>query len=172
MNRAFPPGVLPVVEQFMLADIAIHMPGSLLNRLDRGSMAHSLEARVPFLSHHFVEWSLTMPRTAELRECLDACSACVETCLGAALRQAGLEPESAQERTRMRLLLACATLCRAAIEVMTTGSVHHAALCRDCAEVCSACALACRGSSELAATVTACLRCAAACRRAAPALAA
>ena len=51
----------------MLADIAVHMPGSLLNRLDRGSMAHSLEARVPFLSHHFVDWSLTMPRDMKLR---------------------------------------------------------------------------------------------------------
>jgi asparagine synthase (glutamine-hydrolysing) len=43
------------------------MPGSLLNRLDRGSMAHSLEARVPFLSHKFVDWSLTMPIEMKLR---------------------------------------------------------------------------------------------------------
>jgi asparagine synthase (glutamine-hydrolysing) len=55
------------LDQFMLADIAVHMPGSLLNRLDRGSMAHSLEARVPFLSHHFVDWSLTMPMAMKLR---------------------------------------------------------------------------------------------------------
>lgn len=55
------------LEQFMLADIAIHMPGSLLNRLDRGSMAHSLEARVPFLSHQFVDWSLTMPLDMKLQ---------------------------------------------------------------------------------------------------------
>jgi asparagine synthase (glutamine-hydrolysing) len=55
------------LEQFMLADIAIHMPGSLLNLLDRGSMAHSLEARVPFLSHHFVDWSMTIPREMKLR---------------------------------------------------------------------------------------------------------
>jgi len=55
------------LEQFMLADIAVHMPGSLLNRLDRGSMAHSLEARVPFLSHKFVDWSLTMPIEMKLR---------------------------------------------------------------------------------------------------------
>ena len=52
---------LDPIEQFMLADLTVHMPGSLLNRLDRGSMAHSLEARVPFLSHDFVDWSLTMP---------------------------------------------------------------------------------------------------------------
>jgi len=55
------------LEQFMLADITLHMVGSLLNRTDRASMAASLEARVPFLGHKFVEWSLTMPREMKLR---------------------------------------------------------------------------------------------------------
>ncbi|MDD3800499.1 MAG: asparagine synthase (glutamine-hydrolyzing), partial [Novosphingobium sp.] len=54
------------LEQFMLADIAVHMPGSLLLRSDRGSMAHSLEIRVPFLSHDFVDWTLTMPSSMKL----------------------------------------------------------------------------------------------------------
>ncbi len=58
---------LDPLEQFMLADLTVHMPGSLLNRLDRGSMAHSLEARVPFLSHDFVDWSLTMPTKMKRR---------------------------------------------------------------------------------------------------------
>lgn len=58
---------LEPLEQFMLADIIVHMPSSLLNRTDRGSMAHSIEARVPFLSHRFVDWSLTMPRELKLR---------------------------------------------------------------------------------------------------------
>jgi asparagine synthase (glutamine-hydrolysing) len=58
---------LDPLEQFMLADLTVHMPGSLLNRLDRGSMAHSLEARVPFLSHNFVDWSLTMPMRMKRR---------------------------------------------------------------------------------------------------------
>ena len=31
------------------------------------SMAHSLEARVPFLSHRFVDWALTMPADLKLR---------------------------------------------------------------------------------------------------------
>ena len=44
------------------------MPGSLLNRLDKGSMAHSLEARVPFLSREFVDWSLTVPQDMKLRD--------------------------------------------------------------------------------------------------------
>lgn len=50
-----------MLQQFMLGDLVVHMPSALLNRLDRTSMAHSLEARVPLLSHDFVDWSLTMP---------------------------------------------------------------------------------------------------------------
>ena len=55
------------IEQFMLGDLAVHMPASLLQRLDRASMAHSLEARVPFLSHRFVDWALTIPTDLKLR---------------------------------------------------------------------------------------------------------
>ena len=58
---------LSPLEQLMLGDLTIHMPGSLLNRLDKGSMAHSLEARVPFLSREFVDWSLTVPQDMKLR---------------------------------------------------------------------------------------------------------
>jgi asparagine synthase (glutamine-hydrolysing) len=55
------------IEQFMLGDLTVHMPASLLQRLDRASMAHSLEARVPFLSHRFVDWALTIPSDLKLR---------------------------------------------------------------------------------------------------------
>jgi asparagine synthase (glutamine-hydrolysing) len=58
---------LSPLQQFLLADLTVHMPGSLLNRLDRASMAHSLEARVPFLSHQFVDWSLTLPLDMKLK---------------------------------------------------------------------------------------------------------
>jgi len=58
---------LPELEQFMLGDLTVHMQASLLQRLDRASMAHSLEARVPFLSHKFVDWALTIPTDLKLR---------------------------------------------------------------------------------------------------------
>jgi asparagine synthase (glutamine-hydrolysing) len=58
---------LSPLQQFLLADLTVHMPGSLLNRLDRASMAHSLEARVPFLSHQFVDWTLTIPLSMKLK---------------------------------------------------------------------------------------------------------
>ncbi len=66
----FPPQArreLSDLEQFALGDLTVHMPASLLQRLDRASMAHSLEARVPFLSRSFVDWALTMPASMKLR---------------------------------------------------------------------------------------------------------
>ena len=59
--------LLRPLQQFLLGDLTVHMPASLLNRLDRASMAHSLEARVPFLSHNFVDWSLTIPLGLKLK---------------------------------------------------------------------------------------------------------
>ena len=58
--------LLSSLEEFMLGDLTVHMPASLLQRLDRASMAHSLEARVPFLSHSFVDWALTVPSNLKL----------------------------------------------------------------------------------------------------------
>ncbi|MGZ2411663.1 asparagine synthase (glutamine-hydrolyzing) [Sphingomonas sp. F9_3S_D5_B_2] len=58
---------LTPLQQFMLADLTAHMPPSHLSRLDRTSMAFSLEARVPFLSHALVDWCLTMPADMKRR---------------------------------------------------------------------------------------------------------
>lgn len=55
------------LEQFLLADLTVNMPSAMLTRLDRASMAHSLEARVPFLSHKLVDWALTVPPELKLR---------------------------------------------------------------------------------------------------------
>jgi asparagine synthase (glutamine-hydrolysing) len=66
----FPPAErqpLSDLEQFMMGDLTVHMPASMCQRLDRASMAHSLEARVPFLSHRFVDFALTVPTELKLR---------------------------------------------------------------------------------------------------------
>jgi len=55
------------LEEFLFADLTLNMPSAMLTRLDRASMAHSVEARVPFLSHRLVEWALGVPQQAKLR---------------------------------------------------------------------------------------------------------
>jgi len=58
---------LSPLDQFEMGDLTVHMPASLLQRLDRASMSHSLEARVPFLTHGFVDWALTIPSNLKLK---------------------------------------------------------------------------------------------------------
>jgi asparagine synthase (glutamine-hydrolysing) len=55
------------MEQFLLADTLLQLPGQMLTKVDRASMAHSLEVRVPFLSHKLVDWAATMPMSMKLR---------------------------------------------------------------------------------------------------------
>ena len=47
--------------QVQYADIRMYLPGDILTKVDRASMAHSLEVRVPLLDHELVQWTANLP---------------------------------------------------------------------------------------------------------------
>lgn len=54
------------VAQAQYVDLNCYLPGDILTKVDRASMAHSLEVRAPLLDYEFIEWAAHLPSSLKL----------------------------------------------------------------------------------------------------------
>jgi asparagine synthase (glutamine-hydrolysing) len=58
---------LPWASQMMRFDIETYLPEDILTKVDRTSMAHSIESRVPLLDNDVIDFALTLPAAMKIR---------------------------------------------------------------------------------------------------------
>ena len=57
-----------VLQKITYMELKLRLPEHLLMRVDKLTMAHSIEARVPFLDHDLVEFAMRLPLSYKLRD--------------------------------------------------------------------------------------------------------
>jgi asparagine synthase (glutamine-hydrolysing) len=55
------------LDRAQYADLTFWLPGDILTKVDRASMAASLEAREPLLDHRLVEFAARLPESLRIR---------------------------------------------------------------------------------------------------------
>ena len=61
-------GAVDELDQLIYQDLRLRLPELLLMRVDKLTMAHAIEARVPFLDHQLVEFAMSVPRDEKIRD--------------------------------------------------------------------------------------------------------
>ena len=103
--------------------------------------------------------------STEMQRCIDECLRCYQTCLGTATNHCLEAGGQHVEPQHVRLMMACAEICRTSAHFMLMNSEHNKHLCRECAEICDQCAADCERVGEMAACVQQCRACAESCRK-------
>jgi asparagine synthase (glutamine-hydrolysing) len=67
LRDAMPSGETDVMRMLLLLDLTTYLPEDLLVKMDRATMAHSLEARSPLLDQSVVEFANTLPTSFKIR---------------------------------------------------------------------------------------------------------
>ena len=97
------------------------------------------------------------------QQCIEDCLRCYRTCLEMAMTHCLEHGGSHVEPRHVRIMMACAEICRTAAHFMLMRSEHERHLCRECAEICEQCAADCERLGGMDPCVQHCRRCAASC---------
>ena len=104
-------------------------------------------------------------QSPQMQSCIQECLTCYSTCLGMLTSHCLQAGGKHMEAGHVRLMMACAEMCRASAAMMLIGTEHHKNTCRECAEVCEACAQRCEQVGDMDECVRQCRACAESCRK-------
>ena len=99
-----------------------------------------------------------------IQRCIDECLRCYQTCFSMAMNHCLEMGGEHIAPSHFRLMLACSEVCRTSAHLMLARSDHAQHLCRQCAEICDACAIDCERVGGMEPCVAQCRACAEACK--------
>ena len=101
----------------------------------------------------------------EMQSCIEECLRCHSTCLSMLMNHCVETGDRHLEPEHVRLMQACAEICRTSAAFMSIGTAFHKRTCAVCAEVCEACARSCAEVGDMDECVRQCRACADSCRK-------
>ena len=100
---------------------------------------------------------------AQTTTAVDQALFCYKTCHGMAMTHCLGAGGAHAEPDHLRLMAACAEICRTTAHLLLMDSGHGRHMARECAEVCEVCATDCARVGDMESCVAACRACAKAC---------